>query len=309
MITKRPFLAFFALSAMAISGCIRPEEAGNLNLLLTDSPIFDDRVEAIYVTVSEIYVDEKPFSGWSGKRSVDLLSLQNGNLFDLGIGAVEAKQHSHIRLVLDNLSDEQGNAPGCYVLTSDQQKIALSSKAQTELVTNDLFEVVADGEVSTVIDFDVQRAIVRGDNDTYRWAADEALRNATRAFERNKVAKISGKCEISSDLQPYKLVVYGYMTSTFNADFETQPDEYGILFRNALVSAEVDSTGKFNLGYLPEANLDIRVAYYENNNGVWELVGLLNGDFRNNHGIVVTTTAFPVVPFQTYYINIDNLRP
>lgn len=299
------WLIWGVIGGMIATSCTRPEQNGLIHLQLTDAPIHDEHIKGMYITIAGIEVDGQALAGWTGKQTIDILSLQNGNLLSLGTSEVAAKTHTQVRLLLDNLSDAAGNTPGCYIETADQARLPLSDAAQTFLIASDAITVLPDVENKVIIDVDVRRAVQRDGSGGYSWVPDGVLDNAVRSFNMGNVGKVFGKCPIPDHLQGRKIVLYGYMNGTFNESVETQANEYGIDFRNALVSAEIDpNTGDYTLGYVPESDLDIRIAYYTLQDGVWEWAGMLTGSGTNQAGEVVSLQAFPVAPNATNKLNI-----
>ncbi|MDZ7776005.1 MAG: DUF4382 domain-containing protein [Bacteroidales bacterium] len=54
------------------------EEKGTVNFKMTDAPIDDADVEAVFVTVSEVKVDGEAVNGFE-KQTIDLTAYQEGN--------------------------------------------------------------------------------------------------------------------------------------------------------------------------------------------------------------------------------------
>ena len=91
---------------------------GDLRLEITDAPIDDRRIEATFITISEIRLDGDPIEGYQ-TSTFDVYALQNGLLDVLVEAEVESGSYQVLELDLNYDTDAEGNSPGCYVLDSD----------------------------------------------------------------------------------------------------------------------------------------------------------------------------------------------
>src|SRR5690349_10090625 len=105
------------------------DDKGRLNVEITDGPIEDPNIKAVFVTVSEVKIDGETFEGFNGKKTINLLAYQQGNVAALGIGDIDAGTYNSVTLVIDAQTDDAGNSPGAYVQTTDNVKHALSATA------------------------------------------------------------------------------------------------------------------------------------------------------------------------------------
>ena len=106
---------------------------GNVSYEITDSPCDDPNVQGVFVTVVAIKVDGKAISNFS-KTTIDLAAYQRGSTKVIGNTDLQSGTYSNITLVLDNTADQNGTAPGCYILTkSNEKKIIASAAATTEI--------------------------------------------------------------------------------------------------------------------------------------------------------------------------------
>src|SRR5690606_23628888 len=178
--TRRSLRVVSALAAAAIvaacGGGGDSGATGTLSVKLTDAPACG--YDNVWVTVTKVrvhcsYTASDTAPGWSelvvtldtGRdgRRIDLLSLQNGVLADLGQTALPAGRYSQVRLVL---SDAQG--ANQLLLTGDASRTPISldtpSAQQSGLKLRHGFDVAADTEVDLVLDFDACKSIVKAGN-------------------------------------------------------------------------------------------------------------------------------------------------
>ena len=152
-----------------------PAGSGTLRVALTDAPAcgFDQ----VYVTVERIRVHQSSTAGdndggWvdfpvvNGPRKVDLLSLTNGVLMELGQTTLAAGYYSQIRLVLvSNKSVSMSNTvkpTGAFETEMDTP-----SAAQSGLKLINGFTVAPDAITDIVLDFDACKSIVQRGNGSY----------------------------------------------------------------------------------------------------------------------------------------------
>jgi len=144
---------------------------GTLSVKMTDAPACG--YDHVWVTVTKVRVHKSDTAsdadpGWaevavtpdpgSDGRRIDLLSLQNGVLAELGQTALPEGHYTQVRLVLSG-------APGAnqLVLTSDKSVVNLDtpSAQQSGLKLKHGFDVAAGETVDLVLDFDACKSIVK----------------------------------------------------------------------------------------------------------------------------------------------------
>ena len=147
---------------------------GTLRIALTDAPAcgFDE----VVVTVERVRVHQSTSAndndgGWtdiavSPPRKVNLLSLQNGLLIDLGQTALPAAQYTQMRLVL---SPNASGAPANYVLPTNGAMTPLDtpSAQQSGLKLIHGFTIEAGKTTGLVLDFDACKSVVRRGNGSF----------------------------------------------------------------------------------------------------------------------------------------------
>jgi len=148
---------------------------GTLHVAMTDAPAcgFDH----VFVTVSKVRVNASNAAGdndggWTDialptPQRVDLLSLTNGVLFDLGRAPLPAGQYQQVRLVL---SPNQGNTLANAVVvsgTTTELPLATPSATQSGYKIIQPFTVPANTLVDLILDFNACKSIVQQGNGGY----------------------------------------------------------------------------------------------------------------------------------------------
>ncbi len=150
-------------------GAVNPVATGTLRLALTDAPACG--FDKVYVTVEKVRVHQSASSGegeagWSEivlepAKRVDLLSLTNGVLEELGQKSLPAGKYQQLRLVL---SENGSSAPfaNAVIPTGTKDEVALSTPSadQSGLKINTNIDVIASQTADFVIDFDACKSIV-----------------------------------------------------------------------------------------------------------------------------------------------------
>jgi hypothetical protein len=157
------------------SGTATPQ--GTLKVSLTDAPAcgFDN----VYVTVDRVRVHQNANAGdndagWqdvalNAPTKIDLLSLQNGALFELGQTALPAGQYQQIRLVLESNSGSGAPANSVTLSGGDGSEIPVQtpSAMQSGLKLIHPFTVEPDTLVDVTLDFNACKSIVKMGNGQY----------------------------------------------------------------------------------------------------------------------------------------------
>lgn len=148
---------------------------GTLHVAMTDAPScgFDH----VYVTVNKVRVNSSSNagdndSGWTditlpAPQKVDLLSLTNGVLFDIGRAPLPAGQYQQVRLVLNA---NQGNSLANSLVvsgTTNEVPLATPSATQSGYKIIQPFTVPANTLVDLILDFNACKSIVQQGNGSY----------------------------------------------------------------------------------------------------------------------------------------------
>lgn len=267
---------------------------GKVRFEITDGPIDDANVKGSFVTIANVKVDGHEIEGFT-KQTIDLMAYQHGSTKLLGDLELEAGNYSDVTLVLDYAADAAGNAPGCYVLSTDNMKhnLQASTSASNELnISTGNFEVTEDGTTNVVLDFDLRKSIRYEDapqsGDGYDFVGDTELRSAIRLVAKAETGTVSGNCSDNLGFGGEKIVVYAYAKGNFDKNTEIKPQgESQLHFKNAVSSAVVNSQGDYTLAFLEEGNYELHFFSYTDNNddGKLELGSELSLDLLTNLGL------------------------
>jgi hypothetical protein len=169
--TFLPAIAAAAILAACGGGGGSSGGTGTLSVKMTDAPSCG--YDHVWVTVTKVRVHKSDTAsdadpGWSevavtpdpgsDGRRIDLLSLQNGVLAELGQTALPEGHYTQVRLVLSGASGANQ-----LVLTSDKSVVNLDtpSAQQSGLKLKHGFDVAAGDTVDLVLDFDACKSIVK----------------------------------------------------------------------------------------------------------------------------------------------------
>jgi hypothetical protein len=275
MTFNKIFFLLVALSVMTLFACKKDENdnaRGRVHLEITDAPVDDASIKAVFVTIADIKLNGTSIEGFS-RKTVDLLSLRNGNTALLIDAEVRARNYGELTLVLDTESQ-----PGCYVEENNGNKFPLSLTSN-EIVLSYNFDVSAEQTTNLVIDFDLRKAITRDQENKYAFVTEAELNKALRIVDKESSGKLNGVCTdlvTNSDV----IMVYAYKKGTFNRDTEvTAQGQSDVLFSNAITSGKVEGNGNYSLHFLNDGEYELHFASYKNNaKGELELRGTLVAD-------------------------------
>ena len=253
---------------------------GEVAIRITDAPSDDANVEAVFITITDVKIDGKSFSGFSGKQTLEITNWTNGNAALLGLANVKAGSYSNVTLLLDYETDATGNAPGCYVKTVNGAKhdLASSLSGTGEIVINKAFNVKADAQSSWVFDFDVRKCIKRETNgsDDYEFVTNAEMSTYIRAVVQSNTATVSGSIQENVLYQSDKAIAYLYEKGTLDVNAETQGQgSSNVMFANAVSSSELDANGDFNFAFIEEGEYELICIAYDDadNDGRFEIEG------------------------------------
>ena len=162
-------LAVAAIASACGGGGSSGSDHGTLRLALTDAPACG--YDHVYVTVQKVRVHKSASAGdndagWSEvvltpAQRIDLLSLTNGVLADLGQTALPAGRYTQMRLVL--AANDAGNPMANAIVPTGGAETALTtpSGAQSGLKMNVGIDVAANQLADFVLDFDACKSFVK----------------------------------------------------------------------------------------------------------------------------------------------------
>jgi hypothetical protein len=235
----------FALCITVACDNADPMGSGEAAFEITDAPIDDANVEGVFVTVTDVKVNGNSIAGFTGKQTINLKAYQEGATRVLGNAELNAKTYNSITLVLDLDSDANGNAPGCYVQTADnaKHKLAATASGQLEIAMNKAWSVKQNARSRIVLDFDLRKSVRYTGEEAiqYSFVGGSELSAAVRVIDRSKSATIQGTFDGDVNSSTERVAVYAYKKGTYNASTETQADQSGVMFKNAVSSTLVHS--------------------------------------------------------------------
>lgn len=270
----KPFLKYVGITmgtAMLLFSCSDDdggnnpeEETYNTTYRITDAPVDNAEIEAVFVTVSDIKVNGTSLEGFN-KTTFDLSALVNGQTKTLGNMDMEAGTYSNLELVLDYDTDMDGNAPGCYVEMADGTKDKIQSTSQS-IDISDSFEVFATNTNEIIIDFDLRKTIKEEQGtleSDFDFVTASELSAGIRTVNKEASGEIKGTVNDSQDTSD-KIVVYAYEKGTYNAEVETQGQgESNVRFANAVTSAEVGGiNNSYTLSFLATGEYELIFVSY-----------------------------------------------
>ena len=212
---------------------------GTVQVSMTDAPAC---YKQVVVTVEKVRVQTSSDAGESesawkdiipagGPVQVDLLSLTNGQLQELGQTTVEAGRYTQLRLVLAD--NPASGAPANYVVLNDGQTKALKTPSgqQSGLKIKGDFRIDADETTPVLLDFDACKSVV--------------VAGASGQYILKPVVRLSERAGAS---------IQGYVTTTMSLSGTTVSAQQG---GQIVRSTTPDSQGKFTLAYLPSGTYNV----------------------------------------------------
>lgn len=246
------------------------EAKGKVSIEITDAPSDDPNINGVFVTVAEVKIDGQTFEGFSGKTTIELSAYHSGKTEALGLSELKTGSYSNITLVLDYETDANGNSPGCYALTKENQKesLATGNEQTAELKVAKNFIIEEDETTDLVIDFDLRKAVKSENGSNYSFAAKSDLEASLRVVEKSETGNVKGKGD-SDYNDSKKIVVFAYTKGSYN---ESEM-EGASKFNKAVTSAAITSDNQFTLAFLEEGEYELVFASYEDedNDGKLEL--------------------------------------
>jgi len=217
---------------------------GTLRVALTDAPSCG--YDHVWVTVERVRVHQSATArdeegGWSevtlaAPKRIDLLSLANGVLEELGTAPVPAGRYTQVRLVLASNGGSGSSALANAVHPTGGAETALTTPSATQsgLKLKANFDVAAGQVADLVLDFDACRSVVKAGN-----SGQYILKPVIAVVPR----VLSG--------------IQGYVTTTLSLSSTTiAAQQNGATVR----STAPDSTGKFSIPYLGTGTYTLVIA-------------------------------------------------
>jgi hypothetical protein len=270
-------------------------EAYQTTFKITDAPVDDANVEAVFVTIAHVKVDGQNLEGFNA-TTLNLSALSNGKTATLGNLDLQAGTYSNIELELDYDTDANGNAPGCYVMTVDGAKDKLSANANTILI-NDSYDVLAQASNEIVLDFDLRKTIKKEQDalsSNFEFVSATELAAGIRTVNESVTGRITGTASDTNSTSD-KIVVYAYEKGTFDETTETRGQgESNVLFAHAVTSSVVsDANNSYHLSFLKEGEYELVFVSYNQDGDQFYFNALLEAEstLGLNLGALQVTSA------------------
>jgi len=245
-------------------------------MALTDAPSCG--YDHVWVTVEKIRVNQSSTagdsdSGWSDMtlspaRRIDLLSLTNGVLEELGSMPLTAGHYNQIRLVLAENSATNATANAVQPTGDAVTALATPSAQQSGLKLKANFEITGGQMADLVLDFDACRSIVKAGN-----SGRYNLKPVVSVFPR-----------LVSSIQ-------GFVTTTLSLTSTTvAAQQDGATVR----STKPDASGKFTITYLPTGTYTVVITSEGRSTGVVTSVPVGTATGTTTVNGTATAIALPV---------------
>lgn len=256
---------------------------------MTDAPMDNAEVKGVVVTVSEIWVDGEKVEGFS-KTTVEVSALTEGRTELLKETEMEASSFSEVVLKLDYNTDENGNAPGCYLIKVDGSKDQMKSTSN-EIRSTKFVELNSESTTTVVFDFDLRKMVREESEDNYEFVSKSEMEASLRTVIEVESSQVKGNVDDQNSNMTNKTIVYLYATGTYS-DSEMEGDGTSHnAFAKAITSAEIKTDDSFHLAFVEDGDYEIYLFTYDDQDqdGEYEIKGkaqlLVNGNssFNVNH--------------------------
>jgi hypothetical protein len=273
----------------------------------TDATIDDASVNGVFVTIADIKLDGQSIQGFN-KTTINLAAFKNGNIKNIGNYNLAGRSYSTLTFVLDYNKDSSGNAPGAYVLTTDNVKHALTSNTNNITIAKNFTLQTVDSN-AIVVDFDLRKMIIHpatGDTTSFAFVTGSELQNAVRFVNARQSSVISGLFNNTIYVAD-TVIAYVYKQGAYSSTELQGQGASNIQFANAVTSSIVAADGSYKLSFLDSGNYEIHFVSYKdlNHNGKLSLQGtftssatginVLGFTIGSNTTITLNATATSIV--------------
>ncbi len=240
---------------------------GSVSLYITDSPVEDEDIESVFITVNSIeYHIEEPdewieVTDFEGPVTYDLLSLTNGVSEMMGEFTFPSGRITQLRFHLDApaTGDSPPSNPGCYVkLAGDSAEYPLfvPSGSTSGFKATGAFDVPLYSSVTVTADFDVRKSVKNtGDTENPLYKLSPTI----RLVVDNEAGKIEGDVTYGGSSS---LVVFSYKDGEYSSDELSSDPLFSSAVSSASVSPGADGSD-FILAYLSAGIYDLVFAEFD----------------------------------------------
>lgn len=236
---------------------VLPErDSGELRIEITDAPVDDPLVKAVYITVSDLKINGSSFPEFT-KKKINLLELQDGKTETLGLTGIEVGSYDEISLVLEGNSAEAAT----YVEDVNGEAHALLEESVT-LNKSFKFDVEKDSTIRLVIDFDLRKALTRTSDslNLYQFTEADLLVEALRVVDLDEAGKLNGQVNNAGNND--QVIAFLYKKGKFDESRETELNSDSLRFAGAETSAVVRSDGNYVFPYLNPGDYELHFASF-----------------------------------------------
>ncbi len=276
-------------------------DKGKLSLKLIDAPIDADVVEAVYITVTSIALNNGEewydFEGFEGPQKFNLLDLTGGVSASLGSLDINSGIYTQIRLMIDAESeDSAATDSGCYIMFTDNttRNLKIPSGSQTGIKIEGPIVVADNKSSSLTLDFDVRKSIVVAGKDIAS-ANNIILKPVLRLINEASASIVDGSLDATSDQM---IVTYIY------TDGSITEEESSDGFENAVGSVSIEaSQSEFSLPLLEDGIYDLVFTSTDSSNGEYiETLGYID-----NFEVVENTEALKNLDITQFVSDLASL--
>lgn len=253
-------LSFFILSSCGEDDT-GPNQ-GTANISATDAAIDAENITGVYLTVKGMKATAVDASNnttimLNNSQEFNLMSYQNGSVYDVGSMDLNAGSYESITLILDDTKP-------AYVKFQDNSQSEIDVNTEYDVMGN--FEIQENAQTDLVADIDLRKAFRETSGEYQLRATGRLVASQATGIIQGSVENYNDmKADMESRNVEGKLVVYAYEKGSFSESEKTDQDADGPngRFENAINSGVVAEDGTFTLAFMEASDYDIVVCSYE----------------------------------------------
>ncbi len=203
-------LSLLGLTACSTDSATRAGSQGEIKMYMVDAPSDYDAVNIVVTEVSVHMTSSDTVSGWmvinDTTRTINLLSLTNGNVDILGSGGLDVGSYSQIRLKIGTGSN--------VVVNGQTHSLDIPSGDQTGLKLNHAFNITSRALYELTLDFDASRSIHVTGNDQYQMRpVIRVMANVVSGSISGIVVPVAAMAHVSTMMGSDSMTTYTNMMS------------------------------------------------------------------------------------------------